>query len=200
MSYGRKITPKPITAGLSVQDLVDGYFTAYNAARLREACRVMVEKIFQPDVTVVLTITGALTPTGMGYALVTPLIEAGLVDWIISTGANLYHDIHFSLGYSLYSASPNLDDLKLREEKIIRIYDILFDQEVLLESDAFLRRVMVAPEFQRRMGTARCTICSANTFARRRISLAARTAQSSARPIRMACRFTPPRRAILHSA
>lgn len=154
MSYGRKITPKPITAGLSVQDLVDNYFTAYNAARLREACRVMVEKIFQPDVTVVLTITGALTPTGMGYALVTPLIEAGLVDWIISTGANLYHDIHFSLGYSLYSASPNLDDLKLREEKIIRIYDILFDQEVLLESDAFLRRVMVAPEFQRRMGTA----------------------------------------------
>jgi len=82
------------------------------------------------------------------------MIEAGLVDWIISTGANLYHDIHYSLGFELFSGSPNMDDLKLREEKIIRIYDILFDQKVLLDSDAFLREVLAAPEFQRRMGTS----------------------------------------------
>lgn len=154
MPYGRKITPKPIPPNLSVQALVDEYFTAYNAARLREACQILVRKIFQPEVTVVLTITGALTPTGMGYSAVVPLIEHGLVDWIISTGANLYHDIHFSLGFELYNTTPNTNDLALREQHIIRIYDILFDQKVLLESDAFLRRVMVAPEFQRRMGTA----------------------------------------------
>jgi deoxyhypusine synthase len=154
MPYGRKITPKPLTPNLTVQALVDGYFSAYNAARLREACHVLTQKIFQPEVTVALTITGALTPTGMGYSTVVPLIESGLVDWIISTGANLYHDIHFSLGFELFNTTPNTNDLALRDQHIIRIYDILFDQKVLLESDAFLRRVMVAPEFQRRMGTA----------------------------------------------
>lgn len=154
MIPGRKITPTPIRAGLTVQQLVDGYFTAYNGARLREACKVFTEKILQDDVTVGLTITGALTPAGLGYMTIVPLIEAGLVDWIVSTGANLYHDIHYSLGFALYSGSPHLDDRELRDRHIIRIYDILFEQDVLLQSDAFVRRVMVAPEFQRQMGTS----------------------------------------------
>ena len=154
MAYGRKLTPQPMTAGLSVSDLVDNYFAAYNAARLREACLIFADKITQPDVTVGLTISGAMTPTGMGYALITPLIEAGLVDWIISTGANLYHDIHYSLGFDLFNTTPNTDDIQLHDDHIIRIYDILFDQKVLLESDAFLRKVMKAPEFQRKMGGA----------------------------------------------
>jgi deoxyhypusine synthase len=154
MPPGRKIRPTPITPGLTVQQLVDTYFTAYNAARLREACHVFTDKILQDNVTVGLTITGALTPAGLGYSTVVPLIEAGLVDWIVSTGANLYHDIHYSLGFELFGASPYVDDVKLREQKIIRIYDILFDQEVLLKSDAFLRKVMVAPEFQHKMGTS----------------------------------------------
>jgi len=101
-----------------------------------------------------LTISGAMTPAGLGYTTVVPLIEAGLVDWIVSTGANLYHDIHYSLGYELFHISPQVDDVALRDQKIIRIYDIVFDQSVLLESDAFLRKVMVAPEFQRHMGTS----------------------------------------------
>lgn len=151
---GKRIIPTPITAGVNVKDLVDNFMSAYNGARLREACQVMAQKIMQPGVTVGLTITGALTPAGIGYSCVVPLIEAGLIDWIVSTGANLYHDIHYSLGFALYSAQPNLNDMQLREDKIIRIYDILFDQEVLLKSDAFLRRVMKAPEFQRKMGTA----------------------------------------------
>jgi deoxyhypusine synthase len=154
MPLGRRLTPTPIIPGLSVQQLVDQHFAAYNGARLREACHIFASKILADDVTVGLTITGALTPAGLGYSTVVPLIEAGLIDWIVSTGANLYHDIHYSLGFELYGASPHVDDVRLREEKIIRIYDILFDQDVLLKSDAFLRRVMTAPEFQRRMGTA----------------------------------------------
>ena len=83
-----------------------------------------------------------------------PLIDAGLIDWIVSTGANLYHDLHRSLGFELFQTSPFVDDVELRAQKIIRIYDIVFDQEVLLKSDAFLRRVLAAPEFQRRLSTA----------------------------------------------
>jgi deoxyhypusine synthase len=155
MLPGRRLTPNPITAGLTVQQLVDHHLMAYNAGRLREACLLFANKILaDDDVTVGLTISGAMTPAGLGYTTVVPLIEAGLVDWIVSTGANLYHDIHYSLGYPLFHITPQWDDVALRDEKIIRIYDIVFDQSVLLESDAFLRKVLVAPEFQRKMGTS----------------------------------------------
>ena len=154
MSYGVKLDPKPIVPGLSIKALVDNHFYSYNAGRMREACQLFARKIAQPDVTIGVTLSGALTPTGLGTASIVPLIRAGLVDWVISTGANLYHDMHRSLGFSLYGGSPFSDDIALREQKIIRIYDILFDQEVLLESDAFLRRCLAEPEFQKPMSTA----------------------------------------------
>ncbi|WP_029215500.1 homospermidine biosynthesis protein [Kallotenue papyrolyticum] len=152
--YGRKLDPHPLQPGTTVRELVDQHFFAYNSARLREACQLLSRRILTTDATVGVTLSGALTPTGLGYAALVPLIEAGFIDWIISTGANLYHDIHRSLGFELYGTTPNVNDLELRERHIIRIYDILFDQDVLLKSDAFLRRVLQAPEFQRSMSTA----------------------------------------------
>lgn len=154
MASGNLLDPKPISPGLSVVDLVDKYCLAYNAARLREACQLMTQKILQPDVTVGLTLSGALTPAGLSYAAVVPLIEAGFVDWIVSTGANLYHDMHRSLGYRLYQNSPFVDDEVLFQEKTIRIYDIQMEQKVLFQTDAFLYHCLEQPEFQRRMGTA----------------------------------------------
>src|ERR687886_283760 len=152
--YGRKLDPRPLGQGTTVRDLVDNHFFAYNAARLREACQLLAQRVMQPEVTVGVTLSGALTPTGLGYSSLVPLIDGGFIDWIVSTGANLYHDIHRSLGFELFGTSPAVDDVALREQHIIRIYDILFDQDVLLKSDAFLRRVLQAPEFQRRMSTA----------------------------------------------
>jgi deoxyhypusine synthase len=154
MSYGRKLDPQTIGRNTTVVDLVDDFFFAYNGARLREAAQILVDKILEPDVTVGLTLSGAITPTGLGTAALVPLIRAGFIDWIVSTGANVYHDMHRSLGFELFQTSPFVDDVKLRDDKIIRIYDIVFDQDVLLESDAFLRRVIAGPEFQRRLTTA----------------------------------------------
>lgn len=154
MSYGVKLDPQPIAPGLSVRDLVDNHLYAYNAARLREACQLFARKIAQPDVTIGVTLSGALTPTGLGTAALVPLIRAGLVDWVVSTGANLYHDMHRSLGFELWGTTPFVDDRELREKKLIRIYDILFDQDVLLESDEFLRQCIRGAEFQRSMSTA----------------------------------------------
>jgi deoxyhypusine synthase len=154
MAYGVKLDPQPIGPGLSVRELVDQHFYAYNAGRMRELCQLFARKIAQPDVTVGVTLSGALTPTGLGTAAIVPLIRAGLIDWIVSTGANLYHDMHRSLGFELWGSTPFTDDIELRERNIIRIYDILFDQEVLLKSDAFLRQCISGPEFQRTMGTA----------------------------------------------
>ncbi len=95
--------------------------------------------MLDPDVTVGLTLTGALTPAGLGMAALIPLIEAGFVDWIISTGANLYHDTHFGLGLSMHRGNPQTSDVVLREEGVVRIYDIFFDYDVLLSTDAFFR-------------------------------------------------------------
>ena len=154
MTYGHKLDPRIIGRETSVVDLVDDFFFAYNGARLREAAHILVEKILEPDVTVGLTLSGAITPTGLGTAALVPLIRAGFIDWVISTGANVYHDMHRSLGFNLYQTTPFTDDLQLRDDNIIRIYDIVFDQEVLLKSDAFLRRCLLEPEFQRAMTTA----------------------------------------------
>jgi deoxyhypusine synthase len=154
MAYGVKLDPEPIISGLSVRDLVDKHLYAYNAARLREACQLFAKVIAQPDVTIGVTLSGALTPTGLGTSAVVPLIRAGLIDWVVSTGANLYHDMHRSLGFELFGSSPHVNDHDLRERHIIRIYDILFDQNVLLDTDEFVRQCLRGPEFQRAMSTA----------------------------------------------
>lgn len=149
-----KIAPSPMPASISVVDLIDGYFTAYNSARLREICHLLSREVMQPGVTVGLSLSGAMTPAGFGVSVLAPLMRHGFVDWIISTGANLYHDMHYGLGLELYSSSPFLDDVKLRQEGRIRIYDIVFDYNVLLETDAFLRELLKAEPFQKRMSTA----------------------------------------------
>lgn len=151
---GKRIDPTPITGGMSVSQLVDGTFQAYNAARLREAALLLTRKMLDDDVTVGLTMTGALTPAGLGISSVIPLIEAGFVDWIISTGANLYHDTHFGIGLELRQGNAQISDTVLREEEVVRIYDIFFDYSVLLDTDAFFRQVIAGEEFQRPMSTA----------------------------------------------
>ena len=151
---GRKIDPKPITRTTKFVDLIDNTFVAYNAARLREACWLFTQKMLEPDTTVGVTLTGALTPAGLGISALIPLIKAGFIDWIISTGANFYHDTHFGLGLSMHEGSAQTSDIVLRAEEVVRIYDIFFDYSVLLDTDAFFRRMIEAPEFQRPMSTA----------------------------------------------
>jgi deoxyhypusine synthase len=151
---GERIEPKPISGGETAADLIDGAFLAYNAARLREACQLYTRKMLESDVTVGMTLTGALTPAGLGMAALIPLIESGFVDWIISTGANLYHDTHFGLGLAMHRGNAQESDVVLREEGVVRIYDIFFDYDVLLSTDAFFRTIIQGPDFQRSMSSA----------------------------------------------
>jgi len=151
---GGAIDPKPVTGSMTVADMVDSAFLAYNAARLREACQLFVEKMLEDNVTIGMSLTGALSPAGLGMSAIIPLIENGFVDWIVSTGANLYHDTHFGIGLKMHRGNPQTSDVVLREEGVVRIYDIFFDYDVLLSTDAFYRKMIEAPEFQRDMSTA----------------------------------------------
>src|SRR6185436_6626521 len=151
---GRRIDPAAITGTETVAELIDNAFLAYNAGRLREACALFSERMLEPEVTVGMSLTGAMTPAGLGMSTIIPLLESGFVDWIISTGANLYHDAHFGLGLALHQGTPFANDVELREKGVVRIYDVFFDYDVLLSTDAFVREVSAGAEFQRPMSTA----------------------------------------------
>jgi deoxyhypusine synthase len=148
-----RLLPEPIRKGVKAADLIDSAFKAYNGGRLAEACRLFTSKMIAGDGTVGMSLTGALTPAGLGRAAIIPLMKAGFIDWMISTGANLYHDLHYGLGMHLYAGSPFLNDVELRKDGVIRIYDVLFDYDVLLDTDAFVRNVIQGPEFQHTMAT-----------------------------------------------
>ena len=152
---GRRILPAPITGKETLPELINRAFLAYNAARLQEGCRLFVEKMLaRGDVTVGMSLAGALTPAGLGSAAVVPLIKAGFVDWIVATGANLYHDMHHAMNLPLWKGSAAVGDTELRRLGVVRIYDIFFDYSVLLDTDAFFRRMITGDEFQRTMSTA----------------------------------------------
>jgi deoxyhypusine synthase len=138
-----RLMPGDIT-NTRVKDLVDRTFLAYNSARLREACRLFVRSYARPETTVAVSAAGALTPAGLGASCIAPLMRAGLIDWMVLTGANLYHDLHFALGQRLHAGCPFIDDLALREEGVVRIYDVLFKSDVLYATDAYIRDFCVS--------------------------------------------------------
>jgi deoxyhypusine synthase len=150
---GKRVLPQPISKDSTLAAIIDN-MDAYNGGRLRAACQLLRDKYSQEDVTIGLSIAGALTPAGLGPSTIIPLMNHGFVDWLTATGANMYHDMHFALNMPLYRGSHNVDDADLRDKGVTRIYDILFDyQDVLMETDKILRKIMLRPEFQKEMGT-----------------------------------------------
>lgn len=152
---GERIFPEAISAGISIADMVERYFLAFNAGRVREICNLMVQKIFRDDVVVGMSLAGAATPAGLGSSCLVPMMADGLIDYLVVTGANIYHDIHFALDLPLYQGSPFMDDSSLYKQGVVRIYDILMDFKVLASTDSWLNRVLSQNEFQQRMGTSR---------------------------------------------
>jgi len=150
---GKRILPKPITKESDIASVIDN-MDAYNGGRLRAACQLMRDKYSPDNVTIGLSIAGALIPAGLGASTIIPLMNHGFVDWMVSTGANMYHDMHFALNMPLFRGSHMVDDADLRDKGVTRIYDILFDyQDVLMATDRILRKIMLRPEFQKEMGT-----------------------------------------------
>ncbi|HWN85314.1 MAG TPA: deoxyhypusine synthase [Vicinamibacterales bacterium] len=145
----KTLSGKPIryyrpSGSADVRHLIDEGFQAFNAARLGEACRIFSDKMLAPenDTTIALTLAGAMTPAGLGGCIV-EMMERGLIDFVISTGANLYHDLHYALNFTLHRGSPFVNDVELYDEGVIRIYDVLFPATVLLKTDAYVREFLV---------------------------------------------------------
>ncbi|OQA00593.1 MAG: deoxyhypusine synthase-like protein [Planctomycetes bacterium ADurb.Bin401] len=150
---GKRVLPEPITKDTTIVSLIDN-LDAYNGGRLRAACHLLRDRYSQDDVTIGVSLAGALTPAGLGPSTVIPLMNHGFIDWLVGTGANMYHDIHYAFNLPMFRGSHTVDDVDLRAKGITRIYDILFDYEdVLMETDRRLREILIRPEFQKEMGT-----------------------------------------------
>ncbi|MCC7170376.1 MAG: deoxyhypusine synthase family protein [Planctomycetes bacterium] len=148
----RPVSPPPITGTESPTTIIDRMFNAYVGRQERTAFELMRRSI-REDYAVFMTLSGAMTPAGLHQSCLIPLIEHGFIDCITTTGANLYHDAHRVLGHRIREINPNAGDLALRVARIIRIYDLGFDEDVLLDTDCFFSAVLRQPEFQKRMTT-----------------------------------------------
>jgi deoxyhypusine synthase len=130
---GRKIDPPIVTANMTVQQLINFYgSTGYNARRLAEAAEILKEMIDTKS-TVCLTLAGAMTPIGIGRTI-SAMIETGFIDWIVSTGANVYHDLHFAYDLPVRQGHFDVDDDILYSKQIVRIYDVYIKEMGTLQA------------------------------------------------------------------
>src|SRR5919107_2001198 len=130
---GRKIDPPIVTANMTVQQLINFYgSTGYNARRLAEAAEILKEMI-DTESTVCLTLAGAMTPIGIGRTI-SAMIETGFIDWIVSTGANVYHDLHFAYDLPVRQGHFDVDDDILYSKQIVRIYDVYIKEMGTLQA------------------------------------------------------------------
>lgn len=97
------------------------------------------ERMLADNTTIFMGLAGAMVPAGM-RKIIAYLIEKRYIDCLVSTGANLFHDIHESLGKYHYIGSKEADDKKLLEEGIDRIYDTFAREEEFRDTDEFLNR------------------------------------------------------------
>ena len=138
---GKKIDPPSISADMTIPRLIEFYnSTGYNARRLAEAAE-MLQDMIDTNSTVCLTLAGAMTPIGLGVTI-SEMIEAGFIDWIVSTGANVYHDLHFAYNLPVRQGHFDVNDDILYSRQIVRIYDVyikeagtLQAQDVILQKD-----------------------------------------------------------------
>lgn len=148
----RPVDPPALTGKESARQILETCFPAYAGRGMREAHRLMRASI-ERDCSVFMTLSGAMTPAGMHQSCIIPLIKAGFVSCLTTTGANLYHDLHRTLGYLIHEVNPFGSDTALRRERVIRIYDVGFDENVLLDTDQFFAKLLKSAPFQRSMTT-----------------------------------------------
>jgi len=148
----RDVRPRRITGRERPAEIIEGAFPAYVGRQERTAFQLMKKSIAEGH-AVFLTLSGAMTPAGLHQSCLIPLIERGVIDCITTTGANLYHDAHRIIGHRIREIDPNAGDLHLRLARIIRIYDLGFYEETLLETDKLFSALLQKPAFQKRMTT-----------------------------------------------
>lgn len=153
LDAAREVRPGPITGKERPDELLASAFPAFVGRQVRTAFELMARSI-ESDHAIFLTLSGAMTPAGLHRSCIVPMVQAGMIDVLTTTGANLYHDAHRVIGHRIAEIRPDAGDTALREARIIRIYDLGFDERVLLETDQLFAQLLRRPEMQKAMTTA----------------------------------------------
>jgi deoxyhypusine synthase len=146
------VRPKAISGRETPHEILTERFPAYVGRQERMAYELMRRSV-EESCAIFLTFSGAMTPAGLHQSCLIPLVERGVIDCITTTGANLYHDAHRIIGHRIREVDPTAGDLQYRLARIIRIYDLGFWEETLLETDKLFSAILCGPEFQRKMTT-----------------------------------------------
>jgi len=132
--HGKDIPHVKLDPKMKIQDLVKVFArSGYNGRQLGEAAQ-LYSKMIREDAVICLTVAGAMTPVGFG-GIIQTLIEKGFVDWIVTTGANVYHEDHFAWGFPVKQGHYEVDDMKLYEKEIVRIRDVFIKFSETLEAE-----------------------------------------------------------------
>ena len=139
--HGKDIPHIKLDPKMGIEDLVNVFANSgYNGRQLGDAAKLYA-KMIKEDATICLTVSGAMTPVGFG-GIIKTLIERGFVDWIVTTGANVYHEDHFAWGLPVKQGSFDVDDMKLYEKEIVRIRDVYIKfNETLEAQDQIIQRM-----------------------------------------------------------
>ena len=114
--HGKDIPHIKLDPKMNIEDLVEVFASSgFNGRQLGEAAKLYA-KMIEEDSTICLTVSGAMTPVGFG-GIIKTLIERGFVDWIVTTGANVYHEDHFAWGLPVKQGSFDVDDMKLYQNE-----------------------------------------------------------------------------------
>jgi deoxyhypusine synthase len=146
------IAPFTVDAGLSADDVVARMERISFQGRNLATARRIWEKMLRDDVTIFMGMAGALSAGGLRM-IVAHLILHRYVDCLVSTGANLYHDLHETRGQHHYLGSPTADDAALAEERIDRVYDTYASEEEFIGNDNWI--AAFASTLERRSYTSR---------------------------------------------
>jgi deoxyhypusine synthase len=153
------VEPLKVEAGLGVDDLLARMEHISFQGRSLATARRIWERMLGSDCTIFLGAAGALSAGGLRL-VIAHLIEHRYIDCLVSTGANLYHDLHETRGRRHFVGSPQADDAALQADRIDRVYDTYASEEEFCENDEWIaafvltleRRPHTSREFLYRLG------------------------------------------------
>src|SRR6478736_2638331 len=137
----------------TISELITHCFPAFGGAFLRRIYTILDHAIGQ-GCPLTVAVAGPVTVSGQHQAWLIPLLETGWVAYLSTTDAVCYHDGHRSLNGRrdpVFEVPIFGDDAALRDERTIRVTDMAFDEDVLLDQDRFLSALLASPEFQHKM-------------------------------------------------
>ncbi len=145
MDCGTPVLPVTLRPGMTVSDLVDalGRAGAYNGGSLARGVDLWERMVRDEEAVRFFGLAGAMVPGGMGR-IVADLIERGHIDVLVSTGANLTHDVIEAIGCSHYRGTAACSDIELRHDEINRIYDVFLPNEAFIRFEAFMQEAFEA--------------------------------------------------------